>query len=157
MRAVIQRVSSADVTVSTTQVGAIDRGLVVLLGVETGDHDSQAKTLAEKIVGLRIFADQQGKMNLSLVDVQGSALIISQFTLLADVRKGKRPSFIAAAPPVEANRLYEVFCAEVARLGPPVATGRFGADMQVRLVNDGPVTIILEASKKMHNGPLPGT
>jgi D-tyrosyl-tRNA(Tyr) deacylase len=94
---------------------------------------------------LRIFADPDGKMNLSLLDVSGSALIISQFTLLADVRKGKRPSFIAAAPPPEANRLYEVFCKHVAGLGVPVATGRFGADMQVRLINDGPVTIILES------------
>ena len=145
MRAVIQRVTSADVNVGTEQVGAIGPGLVVLLGVQTGDQESQVDFLAEKIVALRIFADDQDKMNLSLLDSQGSALIISQFTLLADVRKGRRPSFIAAAPPAEASRLYECFCDKVARLGVTVATGRFGANMQVRLTNDGPVTIILEA------------
>ena len=145
MRAVIQRVTSADVSVGTEQVGAIGPGLVVLLGVQTGDQESQVDFLAEKIVSLRIFADNQDKMNLSLLDSQCSALIISQFTLLADVRKGRRPSFIAAAPPAEANRLYDNFCNKVASLGVTVATGRFGANMQVRLINDGPVTIILEA------------
>ena len=146
MRAVIQRVTSADVSVDGQTVGAIEHGLVVLLGVQSGDQETQALQLADKVVGLRIFADNEGKMNLSLHDVEGSALIISQFTLLADVRKGRRPSFIAAAPPAEANRLYEFFCDSVTRLGVRVATGRFGADMQVRLINDGPVTIILDTS-----------
>ena len=147
MRAVVQRVSSADVTVAEEQIGRIDRGLMILLGVETGDSDTDSDYLAEKIVGLRIFADSEGKMNLSLLDVAGAALIVSQFTLLGDTRKGKRPSFIAAAPPAEGNRLYEAFCRKVASLGVPVATGRFGADMQVRLVNDGPVTIILDTRR----------
>jgi len=144
MRAVIQRVTSADVTTDSEVVGSIAHGLVVLLGVETGDQAWQATELAEKITSLRVFADQLGKMNLSLLDVAGSALIISQFTLLADTRRGKRPSFVAAAPPIEAVPLYELFCQEMANRGIPVATGRFGADMQVRLVNDGPVTIILQ-------------
>lgn len=146
MRVVLQRVTSAEVSVAGEQVGAIERGLVVLLGVQSGDQDAQALYLADKVVGLRIFADDEDKMNLSLLDVGGSALVVSQFTLLADVRKGRRPSFINAAPPEEANRLYEVFYNSVARLGIRVATGRFGADMQVRLVNDGPVTIILDTS-----------
>ena len=144
MRAVIQRVTSANVTVSGEQIAAIDRGLLVLLGVQSGDQDAQAHYLADKIAGMRIFADEQNKMNLSLLDIGGAALIVSQFTLLADTRKGRRPSFIAAAPPSEGERLYELFCDSVARLGVRVATGRFGADMQVRLVNDGPVTIILD-------------
>ncbi|MGN6136004.1 MAG: D-aminoacyl-tRNA deacylase [Aureliella sp.] len=144
MRAVIQRVTSADVTVDGETVGAIQRGLVILLGVAQGDDQTQAVALAEKIVGLRIFADEAGKMNLSLQDVGGSVLVVSQFTLLADVRKGKRPSFIGAAPPAEAKQLYEDFCTLVASHGVPVSTGRFAADMQVRLINDGPVTIVLD-------------
>ena len=147
MRAVVQRVRSADVTVAAEVIGQIELGLVILLGVETGDSDADCNFLAEKIVGLRIFGDAEGKMNLSLLDVAGAALIVSQFTLLADTRKGKRPSFIAAAPPSEGNRLYEAFCRKVASLGIPVATGCFGADMQVRLVNDGPVTIILDTRR----------
>lgn len=147
MRAVVQRVRSADVTVAEELIGQIDRGLVILLGVEAGDSDAECDYLAEKIVGLRIFGDAEGKMNLSLLDVGGAALIVSQFTLLADTRKGKRPSFVAAAPPAEGNRLYEAFCRKVSSLGIPVATGRFGADMQVRLINDGPVTIILDTRR----------
>ena len=147
MRAVVQRVTMADVTVDQQIIGAIERGLVVLLGVENGDTQSDLEYLADKIMGLRIFSDDAGKMNLSLADVGGSALIISQFTLLGDVRKGKRPSFIAAAAPDLARQLYEQFCARVAAAGIPVATGQFAADMQVRLINDGPVTLIIDSRK----------
>ena len=144
MKAVIQRVSNAKVTVEGLTIGQIDQGLAILLGVQTGDADSDSDSLAEKIVGLRIFADSDNKMNLSLQDIQGAALVVSQFTLLGDTRKGRRPSFIGAAPPAEANRLYEAFCDKVRQLGIRVATGQFGADMQVHLVNDGPVTILLD-------------
>ena len=145
MRAVIQRVTTADVTVDQQIIGAIQHGLVILLGVESGDTQADLEYLADKISALRIFSDANGKMNLSLIDVQGAALVISQFTLLADVRKGKRPSFTAAAAPDLANQLYEQFCARIAAAGIPVATGRFAADMQVRLINDGPVTLILDS------------
>ena len=144
MRAVIQRVSEADVTVEGTVTGAIGRGLLVLLGVGHGDTEETARALAAKIARLRIFNDPQGKMNLSVEDVAGGVLVVSQFTLLADTRKGNRPSFTDAAPPQEANRLYELFSDAVAALGLPVAKGVFGAHMDVRLVNDGPVTIIME-------------
>lgn len=147
MRAVIQRVTQADVTVDGEIIGQIGQGLVVLLGVETGDSDADLKYLADKIVGLRIFSDDAGKMNLSVQDVQGAALIISQFTLLGDVRKGKRPSFIAAAPPEQAEDFYHRFCKLVAAHNVTVATGRFAADMQVRLINDGPVTILLDSRR----------
>jgi len=144
MRAVIQRVSEADVTVEGTVTGAIGRGLLVLLGVGHGDTEETARALAAKIARLRIFNDPQGKMNLSVEDVAGGVLVVSQFTLLADTRKGNRPSFTDAAPPEEANRLYELFSDAVAALGLPVAKGVFGSHMDVRLVNDGPVTIIME-------------
>jgi len=144
MRAVIQRVSRATVTVAGNVTGAIDRGLLVLLGVGQGDTDETARTLAAKIVKLRILGDDQGKMNLSVRDVGAGVLAVSQFTLLADTRKGNRPSFIGAAPPEEANRLYEVFCDAVAAEGVPVEKGVFGAMMNVELVNDGPVTIVME-------------
>ena len=147
MRAVVQRVAEADVTVDHQIIGAIKHGLVVLLGVENGDTLADLEYLADKIVALRIFSDPAGKMNLSLTDVGGSALIISQFTLLGDVRKGKRPSFIAAAAPDVARQLYEHFCARVAAASVPVATGQFAADMQVRLINDGPVTLIIDSRK----------
>lgn len=147
MRAVVQRVTTADVTVTGQEIGRIGAGLVVLLGVETGDTITDVKVLADKVVGLRIFSDANGKMNLSLMDAGGAALIISQFTLLGDMRKGRRPSFIAAAAPEEAHTLYGQFCAEVERLGVPIATGQFAADMQVRLTNDGPVTLFLDTRR----------
>lgn len=144
MKAVIQRVTSASVVVNKKTVGNIGRGTLVLLGVEKGDAESQADWLAEKIVNLRIFEDEAGKMNLSLLDIGGSLLIVSQFTLAGNCDKGRRPSFDRAAPPEEGKRLYDYFVDELKRLGLPVATGIFRADMQVSLVNDGPVTFILE-------------
>ncbi|MBM4017803.1 MAG: D-tyrosyl-tRNA(Tyr) deacylase [Planctomycetes bacterium] len=144
MRAVIQRVSEASVTVEGKVVGAVGRGLLVLVGVGHADTEETARALAAKTARLRIFHDAQGKMNLSVQDVGGSVLAVSQFTLLADTRKGNRPSFTDAAPPEAANRLYEIFCQALAGLGPPVARGVFGAHMDVRLTNDGPVTIVLE-------------
>lgn len=144
MKTVIQRVSSASVTVEGRITGQIGQGILVLLGVEKGDSEAQADWLAEKIVGLRIFSDGDGKMNLSLRDVGGALLIVSQFTLAGNCAKGKRPSFVTAAPPAEGQRLYEYFVAAARRLGLPVQTGIFQADMQVALLNDGPVTFILE-------------
>ena len=147
MKAVIQRVAEARVDVSGATVGAIGRGVLVLLGVEKGDGERDAAWLAEKIVGLRIFEDAGGKMNLALQEVGGGMLAVSQFTLAGNCAKGRRPSFDTAAPPDEANRLYELFVARVKGLGVLVATGIFQADMQVHLVNDGPVTFILETVK----------
>jgi D-tyrosyl-tRNA(Tyr) deacylase len=144
MRAVIQRVSEASVTVDGKVTGAIGKGLLVLLGVGHADTEATAQALAAKIVKLRIFSDAEGKMNLSVQDVGGGVLVVSQFTLLADTRKGNRPSFTDAAPPEAGNRLYEEFCRAVAALGLPVAQGIFGAHMDVRLTNDGPVTIVME-------------
>lgn len=145
MKAVLQRVSRAKVTVAGQVVGEIGRGLLVLLGVEQGDTEADAQQLADKAVQLRIFDDADGKMNLALADVGGAMLVVSQFTLLGDCRKGRRPSFIQAAPPDVAERLYETFIAAVGAQGIPVATGRFRATMDVELVNDGPVTLILES------------
>jgi D-tyrosyl-tRNA(Tyr) deacylase len=145
MRAVVQRVSRARVVIEQEVVGEIGRGLLVLLGVSTSDHSEQATWLAEKIVGLRVFNDEDGKMNRSLAEVGGAMLIVSQFTLYGDCRKGRRPSFIEAAPPETAIPLYEAFVNAVKALGVPVATGRFGAMMQVELINDGPVTLIVES------------
>ncbi len=147
MLAVLQRVSRAKVTVSGEVVGEIQRGLLVLLGVEQGDTQADAQQLADKTVQLRIFDDADGKMNLALADVGGSVLVVSQFTLLGDCRKGRRPSFIQAAPPEIAERLYETFVAAIGVQGIPVATGRFRAMMEVELVNDGPVTLIIESKK----------
>lgn len=144
MRAVIQRVSSASVTVEARTVGEIGRGYLILLGVETGDTDKDAMWLAEKIAGLRLFEDEAGKMNLDLSQVGGAVLVVSQFTLLGDCRKGRRPSFIRAAAPEEANRLYLLFSAILREQGLEVANGQFQASMQVRLCNDGPVTLIVE-------------
>lgn len=144
MRAVIQRVSSASVTVESKIVGQIEKGYLILLGVEVGDGDQQARWLAEKIAGLRLFEDQAGKMNLDLADVGGAALVVSQFTLLGDCRKGRRPSFIRAAQPDEANRLYLLFSEVLREQGLTVANGQFQASMQVNLCNDGPVTLIVE-------------
>ena len=145
MKAVIQRVTKADVKVAGETVGAIGRGILVLLGVEEGDGERELMWLAEKIVNLRIFPDSDGKMNLSLLDIGGESLVVSQFTLAGNCAKGRRPSFDTAAPPEIANRLYEQFVARVRGMGVPVSTGVFQADMQVGLVNDGPVTFILES------------
>ena len=147
MRAVGQRVSEASVKVAGQCVGSIGTGLVVLLGVQKGDSDQDADYIAEKIAGLRVFPDDQQRMNLSVVDVGGSVLMISQFTLLGDVRRGRRPSFTDAAEPEMADQLYE-HCNRQLRLhGVTVATGIFRADMQVQLINDGPVTILLDSRK----------
>src|SRR5712671_2472934 len=147
MRAVVQRVSRASVTVSSEVVGQIDRGLLVLLGVTHADTEAAADYLAEKIAGLRIFEDDAGKMNLSVTDVDGAILAVSQFTLYGDVRKGKRPSFDDAARPEQARKLYEYFVERTRALGLRCETGRFQEMMQVELVNDGPVTILLDSEK----------
>ena len=144
MRAVVQRVSEARVVVGGEVTGEIGPGLLILLGVGHADGESQVRWMAEKLVGLRIFNDDAGKMNLSLLDTQGSMLIVSQFTLFGDCRKGKRPSFLDAAPPELADTLYQALVAEVTRRGVPVATGRFRQHMEVTLVNDGPVTLLVE-------------
>jgi len=144
MRACIQRVSRAQVTVGGEVSGRIGRGILVLLGVARDDTEAEARFLAEKTAGLRIFEDHQGKMNLALAEVGGEMLVVSQFTLLGDCRKGRRPSFTDAAPPELAEALYEVFVAKVQQLGIPTATGRFRQHMEVELVNDGPVTLLLD-------------
>ncbi len=146
MKAVVQRVSSARVLIDGEVVGEIGRGLAVLLGVARGDTEAEAWWLADKLVGLRVFDDDAGKMNLDLRQVGGAMLIVSQFTLLGDCRKGRRPSYTQAARPEQAERLYESFIAAVGSQGIPVATGRFQAMMQVELVNEGPVTLIVERS-----------
>jgi D-tyrosyl-tRNA(Tyr) deacylase len=147
MRAVVQRVSRAKVTVNEWTSGEIGHGLLVLLGVGHEDTEADANYLAEKIAGLRIFEDAEGKMNRSVGDVGGSVLVVSQFTLYGDVRRGKRPSFDAAAPPEQARRLYEFFVQRVQALGLRCETGRFQEMMQVELVNEGPVTILLDSGK----------
>lgn len=144
MRAVCQRVSEARVRVEGRVVGEIGSGLCVLLGVARGDGEGAAVRLAGKVARLRVFADEAGKFDRSLLDVGGGALVVSQFTLLADTAKGNRPSFTGAAPPDEAEPVYERFCAELRGLGVAVAQGVFGAKMAVELVNDGPVTIVLD-------------
>jgi D-aminoacyl-tRNA deacylase len=144
MRVVIQRVSEASVAVDGKVTGAIGRGLLVLVGVGRADTAETAAAMAGKVVRMRIFSDAEEKMNLSVQDVGGGVLAVSQFTLLADARKGNRPSFINAAPPEQGNALYESFCQALAGLGVPVAKGIFGAHMDVQLVNDGPVTIVLD-------------
>jgi D-tyrosyl-tRNA(Tyr) deacylase len=145
MRAVLQRVTRARVVVGEEVVGRIDRGLLVLLGVAPEDTPAQAQWLADKVVGLRIFNDAAGKMNLSVADVGGAVLVVSQFTLYGDAQKGRRPSFIGAAGPEVAVPMYEAFVDAVRAQGIPTATGCFGAMMQVELVNDGPVTLILDS------------
>jgi D-aminoacyl-tRNA deacylase len=147
MRAVVQRVSHARVTVESRMTGEIAAGLVILLGVGRNDTSAVAVSMAEKIANLRIFEDDQGKMNRSLLDIRGSALVVSQFTLYGDARGQRRPSFIAAAPPDHAKQLYEEFCEAIRRLGVNVATGVFQAMMSVELVNEGPVTILLDSDK----------
>lgn len=144
MRAVLQRVSRAAVVIEGETVGVIEGGLLVLLGVAADDTPSDVQWLAEKIAVLRIFADEVGKMNRSVSDVGGAVLVVSQFTLHGDCRKGRRPSFLHAAPPETAVPLYEAFIQALRSLGLPVETGRFGATMQVELVNEGPVTLILD-------------
>ncbi|HET8539475.1 MAG TPA: D-aminoacyl-tRNA deacylase [Anaeromyxobacter sp.] len=147
MRAVVQRVSRAEVRVAGQATGRVGRGLAVLLGVARGDGEDDARQLAEKVAALRIFEDDAGKMNLSVRDVGGAALVVSQFTLLGDARKGNRPGFTDAAPPEEANALYERFCALLRERGLEVATGVFRASMEVELVNEGPVTILLDSRR----------
>jgi D-aminoacyl-tRNA deacylase len=147
MRAVIQRVSRAGVEVDGKIVGEIESGLVVLLGVSRDDQTADADYLTDKIINLRVFQDQQGKMNLSLADTGGALLVVSQFTLYGDARKGRRPSYIEAAAPEEANSLYEYFVEQVRSKGLRVETGIFQALMQVSLTNDGPVTILLDSKK----------
>jgi D-tyrosyl-tRNA(Tyr) deacylase len=144
MRVVLQRVSEAAVEVEGTLVGSIGKGLLVLLGVADGDGEEEAQKLAAKCCKLRIFEDDEGKMNCSLLDINGEMLIVSQFTLLADCQKGLRPSWHQAAKPETAQKLYQLFIDEVRRYNIPVACGRFGAMMQVHLSNDGPVTILLD-------------
>ncbi|SCK38472.1 D-tyrosyl-tRNA(Tyr) deacylase [Variovorax sp. HW608] len=144
MKALLQRVSSARVDIDGRIAGAIDSGLLVLLCAERGDTDAQADRMLAKILKLRIFSDDAGKMNLSLEDVAGGLLVVSQFTLAADASAGNRPSFTQAAAPDEGRRLYEHFVSKARAAHPVVATGEFGADMKVHLVNDGPVTILLQ-------------
>ena len=147
MRAVVQRVIEARVAVDSEVVGSIGNGLLVLLGVAKDDAEADADYLADKVAGLRIFPDEQDKMNLSVLEVKGEVMVISQFTLYGDVRRGKRPSFTAAAPPDRAKALYEHFVERMRSLGISVATGQFQAMMDVSLVNTGPVTILLDSRK----------
>lgn len=149
MKAVLQRVTKASVTVNNEIVGRIGKGLVVLVGVAQGDTETDASYLAEKVVNLRIFADEAGKFNLSLLDIGGEILVVSQFTLLADTCKGRRPSFTNAALPAEAERLFNLFVERVRNQGLKVATGRFRELMLVEIHNDGPVTILLDSKDKL--------
>ena len=148
MRAVIQRVKEASVRVADQEVGRIDHGILVLLGVGHKDGPKDAQYMADKVVHLRIFADEQGKMNRSLLDVGGSLLAVSQFTLWGDCRKGRRPSFVAAAEPAKAEAVYEAFINHATSLGVTVASGRFREMMEVSLINDGPVTLLLDSKKE---------
>jgi len=147
MRAIVQRVSKASVVVDTAVVGAIDAGLLVLLGVGKEDTEDDAEFLAAKITGLRIFADEHGKMNRSVIEADGALLVVSQFTVYGECRKGRRPNFDRAAEPHQAKRLYEHFIENVRMAGVVVKTGRFQARMEVHLVNDGPVTLIVESAR----------
>lgn len=148
MRAVVQRVSRAKVTVDGEVTGDIDKGMLILLGVSVRDTEKDAAYLVDKVLNLRVFEDAEDKMNLSLLDIKGELLVVSQFTLYGDVTRGRRPSFIDAAPPERANQLYQVFVAEAAKQIESVQTGRFQAMMDVELINDGPVTILLDSEKK---------
>lgn len=149
MKALLQRVTGASVSVGGEVVGSIGRGLVVLVGVASGDSDKDIQYLAQKIVNLRIFADEAEKFNLSALDIKGELLLVSQFTLLADTRKGRRPSFTGAAPPAQAEALFQQFVDEVKASGLRVATGRFQQYMQVEIHNDGPVTVMLDSQDKV--------
>jgi len=145
VRAVVQRVSAAQVSVDGDIVGEVGRGLCILLGVAAEDDEGVVERLAGKVARLRIFENEEGKFDRTVVDVHGSALVVSQFTLIADTEKGNRPSFTGAAPPEQAERLYEGFCEALSGVGVDVARGRFGARMVVEIANDGPVTIVLDA------------
>ncbi|WP_195517667.1 D-aminoacyl-tRNA deacylase [Weissella cibaria] len=148
MKVILQRVSEASVTVAGNQLGAIEQGFMLLVGVQDADTDAELDYLVRKITNLRVFEDQAGKMNLSLTDVDGAILSISQFTLYADTRKGNRPSFTAAGAPNFAKKMYDRFNTKLASTGVRVETGEFGADMKVSLVNDGPVTIVFDTDNK---------
>ncbi|HHZ03186.1 MAG TPA: D-tyrosyl-tRNA(Tyr) deacylase [Tissierellia bacterium] len=147
MRAVVQRVKSANVKIDNKIVGEIEQGILLLLGIEDTDEEKDLEYMIEKVPNLRIFEDEEGKMNKSLLDIKGSILVISQFTLLADARKGRRPSFTAAAPPEKAIPMYEKFIKSMKEKNIVTETGEFGADMAVQLINDGPVTILLDSKK----------
>ena len=147
MRAVIQRVDRASVSINSQLLSTVDRGLLVLLGVEKDDSEKDADYILEKTINLRIFEDEQGKMNLSLMDIAGEMMVVSQFTLLGDCVKGRRPSFVRAEEPVRANELYEYFVSQVAPKIKKLATGKFQAMMQIELINNGPVTILLDSRK----------
>ena len=149
MKALLQRVTSASVSVAGEVVGRIGRGLVVFVGVANGDTEKDARYLAQKTVNLRIFSNQVGRFNLSALDIQGALLLVSQFTLLADIRKGRRPSFSDAAPPAQAEQLFEQFVEQARATGLKVETGRFQQYMQVEIHNDGPVTILLDSREKI--------
>ena len=144
MRGLIQRVCNANVRIDEQIVGAIDQGILLLLGVDKGDDTEHVAKLAHKVLNYRIFADDEGKMNYSVLDIEGGVLVVSQFTLAADTDKGLRPSFSSAAPPEQAQKLYNLFVDTLRNAPIPVATGQFGADMQISLINDGPVTFLLE-------------
>ena len=148
MKALLQRVTGASVSIDGKEVGRIGQGLVAFIGVADGDTENDAQYLAKKTVGLRIFADEAGKFNLSALDIEGELLVVSQFTLLADTRKGRRPSFIGAAPPAQAEALFERFVEEARSTGLKTETGRFQQYMQVEIHNDGPVTIMLDSRDK---------
>jgi D-tyrosyl-tRNA(Tyr) deacylase len=148
VKALLQRVTGASVSVAGETVGKIGRGLVVFVGVASEDTEKDAQYLAQKTVSLRIFPDEAGKFNLSALDIDGELLVVSQFTLLADTRKGRRPSFVAAAPPAQAEGLFQQFVAQAGASGLKVATGRFQQSMQVEIHNDGPVTILLDSREK---------
>ena len=148
MKALLQRVSRASVSIAGEEVGRISRGLVVFLGVANGDTEKDAQYLAQKIASLRIFPDEEGKFNLSALDIEGELLLVSQFTLLADTRKGRRPSFVDAAPPARAEELFDYFVEQARTTGLKVETGRFQQYMHVEIHNDGPVTILLDSRDK---------
>ena len=148
MKAVIQRVSSAIVSINSEKISSIDLGLLILLGIEKDDDQSDLDYLVKKTAELRVFDDEDNNMNLSIQDVGGEALVVSQFTLCADTHKGRRPSFIKAAPPVMADEMYQKYCNKLIYEGVPVQTGKFGAMMDVALINEGPVTIILDSNDR---------
>ena len=149
MKALLQRVEKASVSIASEEVGRIDRGLVVFVGVANGDTVNDAEYLVQKIINLRIFSDEEGKFNLSVLDIGGELLLVSQFTLMADTRKGRRPSFVEAASPDKAEELFEGFVKKASATGLRVATGRFQQYMHVEIHNDGPVTIMLDSKEKL--------